>query len=100
MTVKNDERSRRWRLLLGAASEGADAGEGGEGVGLQSLSGDDAAIDRSLQALYNPSAPRVLAPLPECRTLARRHSQILPDLSCAGHAEGRAQSSRSETNAL
>jgi Mg-chelatase subunit ChlD len=52
MTPKEDERSRRWRLLLGAASENATGGEAGEGFGLQSLTGDDAAIDRSLQALY------------------------------------------------
>jgi Mg-chelatase subunit ChlD len=52
MNPNNDERSRRWRLLLGAAAEGAPGGEGGDGFGLQSLSGDDAAMDRSLQALY------------------------------------------------
>jgi Mg-chelatase subunit ChlD len=41
-----EERSRRWRLLLGGAAE--DAG----GAGLQPLSGDDLAMDRALQALY------------------------------------------------
>jgi Mg-chelatase subunit ChlD len=51
MIQDTSERSRRWRLLLGAASEGASV-DGSEGFGLQPLTGEDAAMDRSLQALY------------------------------------------------
>ncbi|RNG30555.1 hypothetical protein EEJ42_10115, partial [Streptomyces botrytidirepellens] len=40
-----DERLRRWRLVLG--------GEGGDGTG-RSLSGTDAAMDQTLEALYGP----------------------------------------------
>ncbi|HYE32154.1 MAG TPA: VWA domain-containing protein [Methylomirabilota bacterium] len=53
MTPDANERARRWRLLLGSAAEGHAAKEAGEGVGLQSLNGDDAAMDRALQALYD-----------------------------------------------
>ena len=51
-TPDANERSRRWRLLLGSAAESHAAKEAGEAVGLQSLTGDDAAMDRALQALY------------------------------------------------
>ena len=48
-----DERSRRWRLILGSAAENKGSGGGaGAGGGLGGLSGTDLAIDRALQALY------------------------------------------------
>jgi hypothetical protein len=46
----SDERSRRWRLLLGGAAEDSSGGAGAGG--LQSLSGADAAMDKALEALY------------------------------------------------
>jgi hypothetical protein len=52
ITPTNEERSRRWRLLLGGASEEAPGGAGGAERGLQPLSGADAAMDKALQALY------------------------------------------------
>lgn len=42
----NEERQRRWRLVLGGASEEGDGGKG------QSLSGADAGMDKALQSLY------------------------------------------------
>jgi hypothetical protein len=49
--IATDERSRRWRLLLGGAAESSGGG-GGNGGGLGALSGADAAMDRALAALY------------------------------------------------
>ena len=49
MSEPNEERSRRWRLALGADSE--DSG-GGAGGGLGELAGDDLAMDNALEALY------------------------------------------------
>jgi hypothetical protein len=43
-----EERSRRWRLLLGSAAEN----ESGRGDGLDALSGADLAMDKALAALY------------------------------------------------
>src|SRR5437899_8216468 len=52
-TLTNDERLRRWRLVLGKEAQcagGADgAGEGRPG----GLSGDDARMDTVLEALYD-----------------------------------------------
>lgn len=48
--IATDERSRRWRLLLGGAAE--SSGTGGGSGGLAALSGADAAMDRALAALY------------------------------------------------
>ncbi|MEO7718738.1 MAG: VWA domain-containing protein [Capsulimonas sp.] len=48
LTTEVEERRRRWRLLLG--------GDEADGVGC-SLSDRDAAIDRALSALYDPTAP-------------------------------------------
>ena len=53
----NDERQRRWRLVLGAAEGQAEEGAGGQGGGDapqtgQSLSPRDAALDGALDALY------------------------------------------------
>ena len=45
MSPGRDERMRRWRLVLGAADSGADAGV--------PLTGDDARIDAALGALYD-----------------------------------------------
>ncbi|HWI59457.1 MAG TPA: VWA domain-containing protein [Bacillota bacterium] len=45
-TPVSDERSRRWRLLLGSAAEN-DAGGG-----LSGLNGADLAMDRAMEALY------------------------------------------------
>jgi Mg-chelatase subunit ChlD len=59
MSAGHDERMRRWRLVLGAADLGGDAGV--------TLTGDDARIDAALGALYDseesggglePSGPR------------------------------------------
>jgi hypothetical protein len=47
MTPTMDERSRRWRLILGSPAE--DQGGGG---GLGGLDGADLAMDKALQALY------------------------------------------------
>lgn len=49
--IPTDERSRRWRLLLGGAAE-SSSGSGGGAGGLAALSGADAAMDRALAALY------------------------------------------------
>lgn len=54
----NDERQRRWRLILGkgeATTEDGGAGEpgsGGERAADEPLSGRDAALDEALEALY------------------------------------------------
>jgi Mg-chelatase subunit ChlD len=48
--IATDERSRRWRLLLGGPAESSSTG-GGSG-GLAALTGADAAMDRALAALY------------------------------------------------
>lgn len=45
-----DERSRRWRLILGSAAENQPGGAGTGGLG--GLSAGDLAMDRALQALY------------------------------------------------
>src|ERR1700759_2981877 len=50
MTAPNEERSRRWRLALGADSE--DPAGGGASGGLGELAGDDLAMDNALEALY------------------------------------------------
>jgi Mg-chelatase subunit ChlD len=49
-TLNEDERLRRWRLVLGA--EAACARGGGEGIPV-GLSGDDLQMDRVLEALYD-----------------------------------------------
>jgi hypothetical protein len=46
-----DERSRRWRLILGSAAEGQAGAAGGAGA-LGGLDTTDLAMDRALQALY------------------------------------------------
>ena len=51
MSEPNEERSRRWRLALGADSEDP---AGGAGAGLGELTGDDLAMDNALEALYEP----------------------------------------------
>jgi len=48
--LDEDERLRRWRLVLGA--EAACAGRGGEGIPI-GLSGDDLQMDRVMEALYD-----------------------------------------------
>lgn len=48
MSANEDERLRRWRLILGGAAQTSC------GVGLQ---GTDADIDRALSALYEPDGP-------------------------------------------
>src|SRR5687768_1152803 len=53
--ASTDERSRRWRLLLGGASESSNSGgPGAPGAsgGLPALTAADAAMDRALAALY------------------------------------------------
>jgi Mg-chelatase subunit ChlD len=50
--TQTDERSRRWRLLLGGAAETDGGAAGGMGGRLDALSGADAAMDRALSALY------------------------------------------------
>src|SRR5690606_12568009 len=53
VTITNDERVRRWRLVLGKSAEAAGRG-GRAGEGLPGgLSDDDAQMDKVLQALYN-----------------------------------------------
>jgi Mg-chelatase subunit ChlD len=47
MSAGPDERMRRWRLVLGGASDGTGA----------SLAGDDARIDAALSALYDADGP-------------------------------------------
>jgi Mg-chelatase subunit ChlD len=71
------ERLRRWRLVLGsdAGANAAAGGNAGEGLAI-SLSKGDQAIDRALAALYNPerraglggSAPNVARWLGDIRT--------------------------------
>ncbi|MEV4441085.1 VWA domain-containing protein [Streptomyces sp. NPDC049577] len=53
MTATSAERLRRWRLVLGA--EGGDAA--GEPGGQGTLGGADAAMDRTLEALYGGYGP-------------------------------------------
>ena len=50
--ASTDERSRRWRLLLGGASESSSGGGPGASGGLPALTATDAAMDRALAALY------------------------------------------------
>jgi hypothetical protein len=52
MNATAEERSRRWRLLLGAAAENPGAAGGSGEGGLQPLSGADLDMDRALEALY------------------------------------------------
>nr|WP_062333733.1 VWA domain-containing protein [Herbidospora sakaeratensis] len=47
MDVHDDERARRWRLVLGGEAENAPGG------GLGGLAGDDAGMDAALAALYD-----------------------------------------------
>src|SRR5688572_7862131 len=47
-----DERSRRWRLLLGGAAESSGPSSSGASGGLPALTAADAAMDRALAALY------------------------------------------------
>ncbi len=61
--TQTDERSRRWRLILGQTTEDDDtappekAGEGEAGEGDQSgLSEQDRAMDKALEALYGDSS--------------------------------------------
>jgi Mg-chelatase subunit ChlD len=48
----SDERSRRWRLLLGGAAEDRSTEAGATPGGLPALGAADAAIDKALEALY------------------------------------------------
>lgn len=50
MSAIADERSRRWRLILGSDAEAPAGGAGGSGLG--GLDGADLAMDRALGALY------------------------------------------------
>src|SRR5688572_12363169 len=50
--ASTDERSRRWRLLLGGASESSGPSASGASGGLPALTSADAAMDRALAALY------------------------------------------------
>ncbi len=51
-TQNEEERLRRWRLVLGKDSQGAGAAPSGDGLPV-SLMGDDAQIDKVLEALYD-----------------------------------------------
>jgi hypothetical protein len=48
----SEERSRRWRLLLGGAAEDRSKGAGAAPGGLPGLAPADAAMDKALEALY------------------------------------------------
>ena len=48
---QTDERSRRWRLILGSAAEN-EGGSGGQSGSMCKLEGADLAMDRALEALY------------------------------------------------
>ena len=54
--ITNDERLRRWRLVLGKSAQcsgsGSGSGTGAEGIPL-GLGGDDAEMDKVLEALYD-----------------------------------------------
>jgi hypothetical protein len=77
MSIEEQERLRRWRLVLGsdAAPGAGDGGGGGEGLDI-ALGTGDKAIDRALAALYNSerqaglggSAPNVARWLGDIRT--------------------------------
>jgi Mg-chelatase subunit ChlD len=68
VSTEDQERLRRWRLLLGSGAEGRDtdreagAQTGAEppsdGNGLGGLTGQDRAVDAALAALYNSQQPR------------------------------------------
>jgi hypothetical protein len=62
-TPLSDERSRRWRLILGSAAE--DKG----GASFVALSGEDLAMDRALEALYDAGRKSGLGP--SCPNVAR-----------------------------
>lgn len=52
--ITNDERLRRWRLVLGKAASDTGAGAAGKpGEGLGGLAGDDLRMDQVLEALYD-----------------------------------------------
>jgi Mg-chelatase subunit ChlD len=54
--ITNEERLRRWRLVLGRAEPGAGAGAAGSDQALDGtggLAGDDLRMDQVLEALYN-----------------------------------------------
>lgn len=55
MTITEQERLRRWRLVLGKQAEkgmaGTGAGAPGDGQGM--LSGRDLGMDKTLEALYD-----------------------------------------------
>lgn len=60
MTTMGEERSRRWRLVLGGSEEPGQGDEGGESGGApaeqrSTLSPRDAAMDEALDALYGDS---------------------------------------------
>src|SRR5262245_55081010 len=80
MPITEEERLRRWRLVLGSdaatrSPAGAGAGVPGEGLDI-SLAGGDLAMDRALAALYDmerkaglgASAPNVARWLGDIRT--------------------------------
>lgn len=51
-TISNDERLRRWRLVLGSSAESSDRGGAAEGLP-GGLTGDDLEMDKVLEALYD-----------------------------------------------
>jgi Mg-chelatase subunit ChlD len=51
-TQIEEERLRRWRLVLGKDSQAAESAAGGDGLPVN-LMGDDAQMDRVLEALYD-----------------------------------------------
>lgn len=80
MASKEQERLRRWRLVLGKDAHesicGGAAGEDGQGGSLSQLLGNDPGMDNVLEALYNserraglgPSSPNVARWLGDIRT--------------------------------
>ncbi len=73
--ITEEERLRRWRLILGGDAEAGMGGSSASAGGV-TLSKSDAAVDRALSALYNPegraglgsSAPNVTRWLGDIRT--------------------------------
>src|SRR5690606_35651014 len=61
VTSQEEERLRRWRLVLGKPAESDPAGGGSDGLGFQ-LGGDDLQMDRVLEALYDSERSAGLGP--------------------------------------
>ena len=80
---RNDERLRRWRLVLGA--------EAADGTGLRVADGDDLRRTGRSRAVRRRAQRRAGRVVPRRGALAGRHPDLLPDVGRVGDAAGRAR---------